>query len=167
MLRLPALQRIAQSWQYKDKIHLLPSRPGLYPELFPWKKDAKDARFPWIWGKIFGCRPYQDGACMVPWEKGARRKMKRAVPALEATGEMQLMLCLPFFISAWRSISKHLQVIQYIVFFVWLNLYIVLSYICYWVLCNFGTKSTRCLSLYGVRKYKVQDTLRLLAFLCL
>lgn len=24
--------------------------------------------------------------------------MKRAVPALEATGEMQLMLCLPFFI---------------------------------------------------------------------
>lgn len=30
-------------------------------------------------------------------------------------------------------------------------------------MCNFGTESTRCLSLYGVRKYKVQVTLRLLA----
>ena len=96
MLRLPALQRPTPSWQHKDKFLLLPSRPELYPGLFPWKKDTKDARFPWIRGKIFGCRPYQDGACMVPWEKGARRKMKRAMPALEATGEMQLMLCLPF-----------------------------------------------------------------------
>ena len=30
------------------------------------KKDAKNARFPRIWGKVFGCRAHQDGACMVP-----------------------------------------------------------------------------------------------------
>lgn len=33
---------------------------------------------------------------MVPREKGYGTKIKREMPALEATREMQLMLCLPF-----------------------------------------------------------------------
>lgn len=63
------LQRATSIRQHKDKFHLLPSRPRLYPELFQRKKDEQNARFSWIWSKIFRCRSYQNGACMVSKEK--------------------------------------------------------------------------------------------------
>ena len=78
------------------RIHLRPSGPALHPGLLFPEEHAQDARVHRVRGKVFSGSPCQDRPGMVPEEKNTRRRSERAMPALEATGEMQLMLCLPF-----------------------------------------------------------------------
>lgn len=91
--------------------------------------------------------------------------MKRAMPAIEATGERQLMLFLPFSFWTYHFYPLQHSLISYILCFLF-DFHYILWYGDYVIgICDVPSGYTRCLGLYGVRMYKVQDTLCLPAFL--